>query len=70
MDRVGFEPTTSASLRQLYLLSKVAAIERENCSNPTRSTLYAVLAGFLLLRPMGIGLFQLKNSFVIDLKSG
>jgi hypothetical protein len=34
MDRVGFEPTTSA--QQIYLM---AAIEG-NCSNPTRSTFF------------------------------
>jgi hypothetical protein len=43
MDRVGFEPTTSASFLSaavLYLLSKGAAVERElNCSNPTCSIL-------------------------------
>jgi hypothetical protein len=42
MDRVGVEPTTSATLFEtaFYLLSKGVAKERElYCSNPIRSTL-------------------------------
>jgi hypothetical protein len=45
MDRVGFEPTTSAAQQQLsmlllfYLLSKQVAIEEQlNCSNSICST--------------------------------
>ena len=47
MDRVGVEPTTSASFLGLcsLLLSKMAAYEGEfnYCSNPTQSTLAEVI---------------------------
>ena len=39
MDRVGFEPTTSASQHVLYFVVQSALMKRSFCSNPTQSML-------------------------------
>jgi hypothetical protein len=50
MDRVGFEPTTSAiAFSSCTYVSKRATKEREiYCSNPTRSTLFLIACSIAL----------------------
>jgi hypothetical protein len=71
MDWVGVEATTSASLRLGSSYPSKEMIGKEKIIifkfQPFH---FAALSSFLLLRPMGRGLFRLKNSFVTDLKSG
>jgi hypothetical protein len=43
---VGVEPTTSANVLCLYLLLEPREMEENNCSNPTRSTLFSLQAPY------------------------